>query len=182
MQNLDEHEALNGLRTLDSQAIGAIYDQYFPEIYRYIRYRLNDEGLSEDIASDVFLRLLEAVQNGHAPQSNLKAWLFSTASHIVTDHLRRKYRRPTEALSENMLDGAALPHEEVTRREQVREFQQAFQQLTDEQQQVLALRFGDGYSLEETAAVLNKNVNAVKALQFRALAALQRNVGEVSHE
>jgi RNA polymerase sigma-70 factor, ECF subfamily len=49
--------------------------------------------------------------------------------------------------------------------------------LTDEQQHVLALRFGQGYSLEETAKVMKKNVNAVKALQFRALTNLQRQVG-----
>ena len=182
MQNFDESEALASLQTLDSQVVGAIYDQYFPEIYRYVRYRLNDENLSEDIASDVFLRLLEAVRSGRGPQSNLKAWLFSTASHIVTDHMRRKYRRPTEALSEDILDASAMPHDEIDFREQVREFRQAYTRLTDEQQQVLALRFGDGYSLEETASLMKKNVNAVKALQFRALAALQRNVGEVPHE
>jgi RNA polymerase sigma-70 factor (ECF subfamily) len=54
--------------------------------------------------------------------------------------------------------------------------------LTPEQQHVLALRFGQGYSLEETATFMNKNVNAVKALQFRALAALQREIGEVNYE
>jgi DNA-directed RNA polymerase specialized sigma24 family protein len=54
--------------------------------------------------------------------------------------------------------------------------------LTTEQQNVLALRFGDGYSLEETAAAMRKNVNAIKALQFRALASLQRYIGEVPHE
>jgi RNA polymerase sigma-70 factor (ECF subfamily) len=56
------------------------------------------------------------------------------------------------------------------------------QQLTPEQQHVLALRFGEGFSLEETAAVMNKNVNAIKALQFRALASLQRGIGDVAHE
>jgi RNA polymerase sigma-70 factor (ECF subfamily) len=55
-------------------------------------------------------------------------------------------------------------------------------QLTPDQQNVLALRFGEGYSLEETASAMRKNVNAVKALQFRALAALQRNLGEVAVE
>jgi RNA polymerase sigma-70 factor (ECF subfamily) len=51
--------------------------------------------------------------------------------------------------------------------------------LTEDQQQVLALRFGQGYSLEETAAVMKKKINAVKALQFRALNALQRVMGVV---
>jgi DNA-directed RNA polymerase specialized sigma24 family protein len=54
--------------------------------------------------------------------------------------------------------------------------------LTPEQQHVLGLRFGQGYSLEETAEILNKNINAVKALQFRALASLQRQIGEANYE
>jgi RNA polymerase sigma-70 factor (ECF subfamily) len=60
--------------------------------------------------------------------------------------------------------------------------QSAYAQLTSEQQHVLALRFGMGYSLEQTATVMKKNVNAVKALQFRALSALQRQIGEAIHE
>jgi RNA polymerase sigma-70 factor (ECF subfamily) len=77
---------------------------------------------------------------------------------------------------------------EVDAREQNRSVQAAYSQLTAEQQHVLALRFGQGYSLEETATHLKKNTNAVKALQFRALAALQRQIGligeigEVTHE
>ena len=182
MQNFDESRALDGLQNLDAQVISAVYDQYFPEIYRYVRYRYNDEHIAEDIASDVFVRLLEAVQNGRGPRSNLKTWLFATASHIVTDHMRRKYRAPVEILSEDMLDLTSAPHDEFDRRQQTRDFRQAYAQLTPEQQHVLALRFGEGYSLEETASALNKNVNAVKALQFRALAALQRSIGEVPHE
>ena len=182
MQNFNEQQALDGLRVLNSHAIGAIYDKYFPEVYRYVRYRLNDEQAAEDIASDVFVRLLEASQKGHGPQSNLKAWLLSTASHVIADQLRRSYRRPTESLPDNLLDMASIPHDEFERREQAREFRRAYAELTPEQQHVLALRFGQGYTLEETATVLNKNVNAVKALQFRALAALQRNIGEVANE
>jgi RNA polymerase sigma-70 factor (ECF subfamily) len=182
MLNFDEQQVLDGLQSLDSQVIGAIYDTYFPEVYRYVRYRISDEYVAEDIASDVFVRLLQAAQNKHGPQSNLKAWLLATASHIVTDHIRRAYRRPTESLPEDLLDPASFPGDEFDRREQAHKFRQAFSQLTAEQQHVLSLRFGDGYSLEETASVLNKKVNAVKALQFRALAALQRNIGEVPYE
>jgi len=182
MSDFNERRALDGLQKLDSQVIGAVYDKYFPEVYRYVYYRLGDQTLSEDIASDVFVRLLEASQSGRAPQSNLKAWLISTASHVVMDHLRRKYRRPVEAISESMPDLGPTVHAEFDQREQNRFVRQAYAQLTAEQQDVLALRFGQGYSLEETASHMNKNVNAVKALQFRALAALQRSIGEVAYE
>jgi RNA polymerase sigma-70 factor (ECF subfamily) len=182
MTDFNEQRALEGLRALDSQAIGAIYDQYFPEVYRYVRYRIGDENVAEDIASDVFVRLMEASQKKQGPQTNLRAWLIATASNAVNDHYRRSYRRPVEALSEAMPDGGPSVHSEVDARENQRLVQQAITQLTGEQQHVLALRFGQGYSIEETAVFLNKNINAVKALQFRALASLQRQIGEVHYE
>lgn len=182
MSLYDEQGALNGLQRLDSQSIGAIYDQYFPEVYRYVRYRIDDDAAAEDIASDVFVRLLEALQKRQGPQTSLKGWLIATASHAVNDHLRRRYRRPTEALSDAMPDHSSNVHAEVDLREQNRAVQSAYAQLTLEQQHVLALRFGQGYSLEETASHMQKKVNAVKALQFRALAALQRMMGEVNND
>ena len=188
MSTYDERRALEGLQKLDSQSIGAIYDQYFPEIYRYVRYRLDDTAVAEDIASDVFVRLLEAAQKKQGPQTSLKGWLIATASNAVNDHLRSQYRRPVEALSESIPDEHLSVLAEVDARERNRSVQSAYAQLTVEQQHVLALRFGQGYSLEETATHLKKNTNAVKALQFRALAALQRHIhqvgeiGEVTHE
>lgn len=169
---------LDGLEKLDPQSIAAIYDHYFPGIYRFVRYRLGDDQLAEDIASDTFVRLLEAVKNGRAPRTNLRGWLTATASHLIADYLRRAYRQPTQALSDDLHDFAASLTEEVERRQQDVSVRKALAQLTPEQQNVLALRFGSGYSLEETATVMQKNINAVKALQFRALAALQRNIGE----
>jgi RNA polymerase sigma-70 factor, ECF subfamily len=182
MTDFNEQSALEGLRKLDSQSIGAVYDRYFPEVYRYVRYRIGDETIAEDIASDVFVRLLEASRKKQGPQSNLRGWLIATASNAVNDHHRRRYRRPVETLSETMPDASPGIHSQVDAREQQRLVQGALAELTPEQQHVLALRFGQGYSLEETAALLNKNINAVKALQFRALASLQRQIGEVNYE
>ena len=182
MTDFNEPRALDGLKDLDSQSIGAIYDQYFSEIYRYVRYRISDEAMAEDIASDVFVRLIEASRKNKGPQTNLHGWLIATASNVVNDHHRRHYRRPVEALSDAMPDGSASIHSQIDTREKNRMVQQALAQLTDEQQHVLALRFGQGYSIEETAAFLRKNINAVKALQFRARASLQRQIGEVKYE
>jgi len=182
MSSKNESGSLDGLYQLDPQTIGAVFDQYFPEVYRYVRYRLNDDAVAEDIASEVFVRLLEASKKGRGPQTSLKGWLVATASNAVNDHLRRQYRRPTEKLSEAMPDQTPSVTAQVDEREQVHTVQLAYAQLTPEQQHVLALRFGLGYSIEETAGHLKKNINAIKALQFRALASLQRQMGEVDHE
>lgn len=178
----DSLHELNGLRRLDPQVISSVYDRYFPDIYRFVFYRIHNEQVAEDITSDVFVRLLEAVKKERGPQTNLKAWLLSTASHVITDHLRSIYRRPAEALSESIPDLTTSLTDEIDNRQQAAFVREAYAQLTPEQQNVLALRFGNGYSLEETAIVMKKNVNAVKALQFRALSALQRHIGEVAYE
>lgn len=181
MTKYEEQSELEGLKNLDSQIIGAVFDRYFPDVYRFVYYKLNDEQVAEDISSDVFVRLLEAIEKHRGPKDNIKGWLLATASHAIADHLRQAYRRPTEALLETMPDeGEPSMIDEINRREQVDSIQQAYAGLTPDQQNVLALRFGDGYSLEETARVMQKNVNAVKALQYRALAALQRMIGEVA--
>jgi len=181
MTRYEERSEIEGLKDLDSQVIGAVYDRYFADVYRFVFYKLNDEQVAEDISSDVFVRLLEAVKKRRGPQTNLKGWLLATASNAVADHLRKIYRRPTEALSETMPDeNASTMREEIDLREQGDAVREAYAELTPDQQNVLALRFGSGYSLEETARMLDKKVNAVKALQFRALAALQRNIGEVA--
>ena len=180
MTILNKQQEINGLQKLDPQVISAVYDRYFPGVYRYVYYRLGDQQVAEDITSDVFVRLLEAVEAKRAPKSSLKGWLISTASNVVADHLRNKYRRPTEELPEKMVDDfTASVTDEVDHRQKTDAVRKAFAQLTLEQQHVLSLRFGDGYSLEETASLMNKKVNAIKALQFRAVASLQRLIGEV---
>lgn len=175
--SLPEQNELEDLKRLDPQAISAAYDRYFPEVYRFVRYRLNDEKLAEDIAGDVFVRLLEASRAGRGPQINLKAWLIATASHIVIDHLRKSYRHHESELPETIPDRTPGPASDYEKRERDYRLKNAMATLTEEQQYVITLRFNQGYSLAETADMLQKNVNSVKQLQFRALAALNRAMG-----
>ncbi len=167
-------------RQLDPRALALIHDQYYPQVYRYVHYRLDDEQTCEDITSEVFLRLLTALHKKNGPDKNLRAWLFGTAAHLVNDHLRAKYRRPMTGLEDG--DGSLVSHhspeEDAERAWQWGEVRAAFLNLTFEQQHVLALRFSEDHSVEETAHIMGKTAGAVKTLQFRALSALRRLLEE----
>ena len=173
--NLDD---LDGLRALDHQVIAAVHKRFFPEIFRYVRYRLGNEIIAEDITGETFTRLLESVYSGGGPRTNLRGWLIGTASNLVNDHLRKFYAHPTELLPEDLHDDGPSPTQYSEQTDRNRQINDALTKLTPDQQQVIALRFGGGYSLKETAALMKKNENAIKALQFRALAALRRSFGE----
>jgi RNA polymerase sigma-70 factor (ECF subfamily) len=165
-----------GLRGLDPQVITEIHAAYFPPVYGYARYRVGDETVAEDLASETFIRLLEAVHAGKGPQTSLRGWLMGTISNLVNDYYRRIYKQTDEPLSEGLpaanSDPVALSEQRVNQ-EMLRA---ALSQLTPDQQHVLALRFGSGCTLAETAEILGKKANAVKQLQFRALAALRKQI------
>lgn len=162
-------------RDLDEQALAAIHDQYYPTVYRYVRYRLEDEQMVEDIASEVFLRLLDTLNRRSADIRDLRAWLLGTTANLINDHLRRKYRRPVENIEDfEFLAGLDNPSDSVEVNEQQRQIRKALRHLTSDQQQVLSLRFLLECSIEETARVMRKTEGAVKVLQFRAIASLRK--------
>jgi RNA polymerase sigma-70 factor (ECF subfamily) len=170
---------LDALARGDPAVISEVHARYYPELYRYARYRVTDPDIAEDIVGDVFIRLLEAVGLRKGPRQNLRGWLLGTCSHVVSDHFRRVYRQTSQGLGEDLAGsepGPPMLFEEGERRDALRT---AMVTLTEEQQHVIALRFGAGYSLRETAELVGKGVNAVKALQFRAVAALRRALGDV---
>ncbi len=169
-----EQAELDGLRALDAQALTAIHQRYFPEVFRYARYRLGDEAHAEDIAGEVFTRLLEAVSEGRGPTASLRGWLIGTTSNLVNDYFRGAYSNPTVELPENLQADGPNPVQFAEQSLQNVHLHEAMTRLTIEQQEVIALRFGGNYSLAETADLMGKNTNAIKALQFRALASLRR--------
>lgn len=175
-----EKALLTGLRGLDPQAITEIHNKFFPLVYRYAYYRVGDETVCEDLSSETFIRLLEAVHAGRGPKSSLRGWLMGTISNVVNDYYRQVYNKSNEPLQNGLMAQNSDPvslSEERSRQEILR---LGIKELTPEQQHVLALRFGSGCSLAETADVMGKKPNAIKQLQFRAIAALRKYIeGEI---
>ena len=169
-------EDLKGLSQLDPEAISQLHNRYFPVVFRFARYRLNDDALAEDVTAETFTRLLESVHAGKGPTTSPRGWLMRTAANLVNDFYRHHYGRPTEPLGEWLPSDQPGPVLAAEASEEKAELYEAFKTLTREQQEVLALRFGSGFSLAATAEVLGKNANAIKALQFRAVNALRRRM------
>jgi RNA polymerase sigma factor (sigma-70 family) len=175
---ISEKSELDGLRALDEQALISIHNRYYPEVYRYAQYRLGDLSYAEDVASEVFVRLIEALKSGKGPRSTVRGWLMGTAANLINDHYRRSYAHSDEALTEEIPSDTGNPAQFREQEERAEAVRKALAKLTPEQQHVLTLRFGNEYSLEETALIMGKNTNAIKALQFRAISSLRRLITE----
>jgi len=160
----------------DSAAFGELYDFFFDRIYRYIFYRVGMEVDAEDLTEEVFLKALQAIKRFEWRGLPFSAWLFRIAHNSVTDHFRKKGRRPETVFEEEDVrmaetETAAEQYAAKVMQEQV---QTAICQLTPDQQNVIILRFFAGFSNKEVASFLSKTEEAVKALQHRGLASLNR--------
>ena len=160
----------------DREAIARLYDMYAPKIYSYIYHRTSDPIAAEDLTGQVFLRMLESVQNGKGWHSSFSGWLYRIAHNLIID----LYRKRGQATYTNIEDaphipaGDGDPFRQTAARLESDVLLRAIGQLTEEQAQVVTLRFLEGYSIQEVAEIMEKTDGAIKALQYRGVASLRR--------
>ena len=171
-----EAALLESARTMDQDALIQVFDRYAAPLYRYALRLCSDAGVADQIVGDVFARLLEQLSVGRGPQSNLRSYLYQVTYHLVVDEMRYSKRRaPLEAL-ENVgyEDSSFATLEDQITFEKVMDVVRS--SLTADQQHVIILRFIEGMSLTETAAIMGKQVNHVKVLQTRAIQRLRKSL------
>ncbi len=157
----------------DGEAFSQLYEAYFDRVYRFIFFRVADELLAEDMASQVFLKAWENLSH-YRPRGPFLAWLYAIARNAVID----SYRTRKQIISLEEAAPIVAPDEKLDDRLQleydVKRLQAAMQHLTQEQQEVITLKFIADYDTTQIAREMGKSEGAVRALQMRALQALAR--------
>ncbi len=172
----DETALIEAISSLDQEALEAVFEEYAPALFKYLLRLGQGPQEADQIVGDVFVRLLEKLSEGKGPKTNLRSYLFQTAYHLVVDHSRdRKRAAPLEVAEiepvEDETKSVQAQTEESLLLETLSSAIEA--ELTEEQRVVIVLRFQEGFSLKETAEIVGKKVNAVKALQNRAMTRLR---------
>jgi len=174
VDDLREKTLIRRAQAGDAEAAAALYHQHAEAIFRYLFFRVHDRATAEDLTSEVFLKMVEALPRFADRGAPFAAWLFRIAHDRMVDHHRRAAYRQTEALAETLEDHRPGPEAQAVTRGETDHLREALGSLTDEQRLVMQLRFVEGYSLEDTARILEKTTGAVKAQQHRALRQLAR--------
>lgn len=178
-----DDDTLTRARAGDEAAIVAIYQRYFDPVYQFCRLRVADQQTAQDLTSEVFVRFIKALKHETAPQVSLRGWIFRVARNLIYDHYGREPELPVETLDRWMRpDSDTNPEVEALRSLSVARARRAIAMLAPAQQEVLLLRFDQQLSLQETADIMDKQVNAIKALQFRAVNTLRQILHEIDGE
>ncbi|HET7735621.1 MAG TPA: sigma-70 family RNA polymerase sigma factor [Nocardioidaceae bacterium] len=164
----------------DTEAFGMLYDHYNTSVYRFVYYRVGSVSLAEDLTSETFFRALRSMGSFRWQGKDFGAWLMTIARNLTADHYkssRTRLEMTTEDMTphDSATDGpegsvlSSLTNETLLR---------ALKDLPTEQQECLIMRFLQGLSIAETAAVLGRSEGAVKQLQLRGV----RNLAKVLPE
>ena len=158
----------------DAAAFGALYDRYVEAVYRYVFYRVRNDADAEDLVSDVFMRALRAIPR-YEPRVAFLAWLYRIARNAVIDRARRSRTQISfeDALAHPNVDQVVEPDATILALSDKEAVRAALAKLTPLQQEVIVLRFVEGYSTHEIADLVGKREGTVRGIQFRALEALR---------
>ena len=173
----DERKLVEQAKAGDQTALDRLFDGNYERVYRYIRFKVNQEQDAEDIAQETFLRMYQALDRFQQRGVPFRAWLMQIATNLVNDFYRKRGSTGRAwSIEEGELDptGGGDPAELVLDLLSVQEAVAAMSSLTELERDVIQLRYAAELSIAETAAALGKNENNVKQLTFKALGKLRK--------
>jgi RNA polymerase sigma-70 factor, ECF subfamily len=161
----------------DRSALEELYLLHFDRIYSYLHLSVGTRHDAEDLTTQTFVKMLEAIGRFQWRSVPFSAWLFRIAHNLAMDHFRANRRwRPEEDVPEAVQGEESSAEEQALASLSQTSMLALIDRLSDEQRQVLMLKFVFRFSNGEAASILDKTEGAVKSLQHRALASLQKHV------
>ncbi|MGC9523500.1 MAG: sigma-70 family RNA polymerase sigma factor [Anaerolineae bacterium] len=171
----DEARLIEAAKAGDREAFAELYERFQPKIYRYIRLRVDNIATAEDLTSEVFVRVVDSIDHFRYQGRPILAWLYTIARNLLTDHYRRAGRTEQVPLNDFLPAETRDPSQRAHYALLEEELVGALRELTEDQRNVIVLKFYEEFDNATTAEMLNKSIGAVKSLQHRALAALARS-------
>lgn len=170
-------EAGNGkteTREYNEITLASLYDEYYDKIARYAYVHIGNRADAEDIAGEVFLKALQSIKSYKERGIPMHAWLFRIAHNLVVDYFRKTKKHKTVPIDTVTLEANIDPANIAERNIEIEKMSRAMEQLSQEQREVLRLRFFGGLTSREAGSILNKSDGAVREMQRAAIEKLRK--------
>ena len=150
-----------------------LYDEHAQPLFAFLSYRVGSRALAEDLLADTFERVLRARRGPDPRKASEKTWLYTIALNVLRSHLRRAdaERRAIQRSGGRDEDDGLQQH--VEHRDTVK---RALTVLSDEEREVVALRFGADLTVPEIATLLDEPLTTVEGRVYRGLRKLRREL------
>jgi RNA polymerase sigma-70 factor, ECF subfamily len=152
----------------------SLYRELFPPLYGYVRFRVGDAQVAEDLTAEVFERALARLATVREPE-RVRAWLFVIARNVITDH-RRRHRRTADLADTETLESLWIesPEHSAIQREEWRRVVGYLAELDEREREAIGLKFVAGLTNREISRTLGYSHANVAQIIHRAIVKLRR--------
>lgn len=168
-EDWDEEEILRQSQS-DSQAFRPLYEKYYKKLFLFLLHRTGEKESAADLCQQVFLKALKTISKFQFRGLPFSAWLYRIAINECNDYFRKSKKTRCVTLDQA---GADQLYEEITADHSQEELQKQLpailEKLSEEELQIIELRFFEGRPFKEIGDILNVTENNAKVKTYRAL-------------
>ncbi len=158
----------------DSACFGILYNNYLPQIYRFILLKVNSKTEAEDLTHEVFLNAWQNLPKYKDQGFPFSSWLYQIARNRTIDHFRtKKPIASIDAFAEEKIELVNTNNLNIDDFLQIGLIKSAIHELKEEHQNVLIMRFIEDMSPAQIANILGKSEGAIRLIQHRAILELR---------
>jgi RNA polymerase sigma-70 factor (ECF subfamily) len=164
------------VKSKEPEAFGTLYDEYVDQIFRYIYYKVGNFAEAQDLTGQSFLKAFEHIDSYEVRDVAFSSWLYRIAHNLVVDYFRRESKRESIPIEDHppVPSNRGNPVETVLADLDSEKLYTALGKLTNNQREVIILKFIDNLTNSQVAEIMGISVGAVKSTQKRGLLALNR--------
>jgi RNA polymerase sigma-70 factor, ECF subfamily len=174
-----DEELMSAYAAGDARAFEKLFARLAPRVHAFFRRSFRDEAVADDLLQVTFMKVHRA-RAQYRPDLKLGPWLFTVASRVRVDELRRRLRLPEDADEEAIAQAESQPQPDPPLDPDVKEaVRAALDALPESQRTVIHLHRYEGMTFAEIAAVLCSTPGAVKLRAFRGYETLRQRLKEL---
>lgn len=165
-----------------------LYNTYHHQLFQYLFYLVRSREVAEELVQEVYIKVLDSFDTFEGKSSE-KTWLYSVAKHVAIDWIRKQTRKKRKAAGKvyewsekefEVKDKNPLPEEIVIQKDEVQQVYKMLERCSQDQKQVILLRYVQSLSISETADILGWTESKVKTTQHRAISSLKKHLQEAT--
>jgi RNA polymerase sigma factor (sigma-70 family) len=162
------------------EVFAEFYDEFMPKVFRYIRYKVNDEQTAEDLTSMVFEKALVSLDQYSSDKAAFSTWIFSISRNTMIDYYRTNKIRQQVSLDEaaEVPSREPSPQEEAEREAEHECLRGCLARLSETDQEIIRLKFAAEFNNRQIAKMLGLSESNVGVRLFRAVSRLREDFHE----
>ncbi len=162
----------------DRRAAEALYDDLLPKVYGFLFVRTGKREIAEDLAQDVFVKLVEKIGMFSEDRGRFTVWFWQITRNVLIDHYREKKETPFSVFDDEAVEGMAVVEmPDIEKRMRYGTLKEFVAGLQDDERELFELRYAAEMPYHDIAALLGRSEGSLRVAAMRLKEKIKKELG-----